>query len=198
MSTYADAGPRTDASPRTGSRTRGYVPAYGPVDAAFGFALFYVLVDRATPTVVAVLTDALADVSPSFVRLGLAAVLWFVLGVTVLDQFRRQLAALGLASHHAVRPRTAARGTPSRAQTVAYALGVVVGGAVAAWTFERAVETAVSLIRVVAALDAGAFVSVEFLVMVVFFVAFGVATHSLDRLVVGGVRALLADESGRE
>ena len=43
---------RVDSGSHTGSRDGRYVPAYGPVDAVLGYALFYVVVDRATPTVV--------------------------------------------------------------------------------------------------------------------------------------------------
>lgn len=182
MSTYVDTGSRTDSRGRP-------VPAYGPVDAVLGFVLFYVIVDRATPTVVDVTTGILPDVS--LVGLGLAMALWFVLAVTVVDQARRQLAALGVVSHDDVTTRS--RAVPSETRALAYLVLVLVGGALAAWTFDRAVDTAVSLIRVVAALDAAAFVPADFFVMVAFFVSFGVATHALDGLVIGGIRAILAD-----
>ena len=173
------------------SREAPRFPAYGPVDAALGFALFYVIVDRATPTVVDVLTDVLS-VPPTLVGTGLAALLWFVLAVTVLDQARRQLAALGVGGYEGGWPNRPKPGVPSRELALAYFGGLVVGGLLAWWTFAPAVETAVSLIRVVAALDVGAFDLLAFLVMVVFFVSYAVATRSLDRLVVGGVRAALA------
>ena len=92
MSTYADA----DVESRTRSRERRPVPAYGPVDALLGYGLFYVVVERATPTVVAVVGDAVGDAA--LVRLGLALALWFVLAVTLIDQLQRQLAALGVVS----------------------------------------------------------------------------------------------------
>lgn len=173
------------------SREAPRFPEYGPVDASLGFALFYVLVVRATPTVVEVLTDVLS-VSPSFVGTGLAALLWFVLAVTVLDQARRQLAALGVGSYEGGWPNRPKSGVPSRELALAYLGGLVVGGLLAWWTFAPAVETAVALIRVVAARDVGAFDLLAFLVMVVFFVSYAVATRSLDRLVVGGIRAALA------
>lgn len=59
------------------------------------------------------------------------------------------------------------------------------------WTFETAVQAGIALIRIVGTLDSSAFVTVEFVVMVVFFVSFAAATHSLDRLVIGTVRRLI-------
>lgn len=183
MSTYAGERTPTD---RSSERTR-YQPAYGPVDAALGFGLFYVLVDRATPVVVDVAREV-PGIDPSLVRFGLAAALWFVLTVTVVDQLRRQLAALGVGTHDAVDPDPASRAPPTESVALAYLVLFVLGGGLAWLTVERALETAVALIPAVAALDAGAFVSVDFAVMVVFFLSFAVATRSLDRLVVGGIR----------
>jgi hypothetical protein len=189
MSTRVDAGPPTDSRAGQG----GYVPAYGPVDAVLGYALFYVFVDRATPTVVDVLASTLPDVSPSTVRLGLAVVLWFVLVVTAAEQVRRQFVALGIADGEDEDRDTLSRVLPSEPQALAYVVLLVLGGLVAAWTFDGAIGTAVSLVRVVAALDPGALVLGELVLMVVFFVAFEVATFALDRLLVGGVRELLAE-----
>jgi len=162
------------------------------MDAVLGYALFYVVVDRATPTVMDVVTDALPGVSPSTVGLGLAIALWFVLAAIVLDQGRRQLAALGVGSAEDVRRAERTRPTPTRTNVAVYLLLLLVGGAIAALTFDPAVETAVSLIRIVAALDVAAFDLVGFLVMALFFVSYKAATWSADRLLVGGVRALLA------
>lgn len=171
-----------------GART---FPAYGPVEAALGYALFYHVVTRATPTVVAVLSDV-AGLPPSLVGLGLAALLWFVLAVTATDQARRQLAALGVVEADR-RPEVWSRVVPPGLSTPAALLLVVLAGAVAAWTLEAAVGTAVDAVRWVAALDVGAVVSVAVGRLVVFFVAFGVAAHALDRLLVDAVRAMLAD-----
>lgn len=184
-----------DAESRTGSRGGRYVPAYGPVDALLGYVLFYVVVDRATSTVVDVFGGLLTGLSPSAVRLGLAAFLWFVLVVTGIEQARRQLAALGVVGEDRVGRAVWSwtRAIPTEPQALAYLVLLVVGGLLAAWTFEGAIETAVSLIRVVGALDLEAFVLGEFLVMVVFFVSFEVATFALDRLLIGGVREMLAE-----
>jgi len=164
-------------------------PAYGPVEAALGYALFYVLVDRVTPAVVEVFSETVLDLSTSFVRLGLAAVLWFVLVVTFVDELRRQLAALGIVAGQP-RPRVWSRVTPPSLRTAGYVVGLVVGGAIAAVTFELAVDAIQSLIPVVATVDPWGIDLAEVLVMVVFFVAYSTATHSLDRLIVGTVRSL--------
>ena len=191
MNTHVESGPRI------GSRGERYVPAYGPVDAVLGYALFYVVVDRATPTVVDVLAGALPGVSPSLVGLGLAALLWFVLAVTAIEQVRRQLAALGVVDGDATgwfaRSGSRSRVVPSEPRALAYLVLLVVGGLVATWTFDRAVETVVSLIPAVAAADVGAFATGEVLVLVAFVLAFEAATWALDRLLVGGVRALLIE-----
>jgi hypothetical protein len=185
MSTVVDSGSRTDAGDRR------YFPAYGPIEAALGFVMFYVIVDRATPTVVDVVTAVFPTVSPSLVRLGLAVFIWFVLTVTVIDQGRRQLAALGVGSRADVRREARTRATPSAPRAVAYLVVFLVGGALAAWTFDPAIDIAVSLIPIVATFDFGALVLVDLVVLVVFFVSWGAAIAALDRLVIGGIRAIL-------
>ncbi|WP_158059272.1 hypothetical protein [Halorussus halophilus] len=187
MNTYADSESRRDA------RDRPAIPAYGPIDALLGFVMFYVLVDRATPTFVDVIPTVLPSVSPSLVRLGLALALWFVFVVTSIDQIRRQLAALGVITHDAITPSSRRRGTPTETEALLYLVLALVGGTVAAWTFDRGIETAVSLIPVVVTIDVTAFVPEDFAVMVVFFLSFGVASYALDRLLIGGLRATFAE-----
>ncbi|CQR51696.1 MULTISPECIES: hypothetical protein [Haloferax] len=193
MNAHAGADPEPDPDRPRG---REPFPAYGPVDAALGFVVFYLFVERATPTVVDILTSAVTGLSASAVGFGLAAVLWFVFAVTTLDQLRRQLAALGLVSDDGRRTDGArsVRAAPSALRLLSSAVVAVVAGFIAAVTFDRAVDAGIALIRLVADLGLGvflfgAFPLVEFLVMVVFFVSFGAATRSLDRLVVGSVRA---------
>lgn len=184
MNSYGPAPERTDPG-------RCRLPAYGPIDAVLGFVAFYVFVDRATPTVVDVLAVAVPAASPSLVRLGLAATLWFVLAVTLLDRARRQLAALGVGSRDDVGRAERSRAAPTRLQFAGYLVVLLLGGVVAAWTFEPAVRTGIALIRTVATLDVAAFDPLGFVTMVVFFVAFAGATRALDRLVVGGIRRRL-------
>lgn len=175
---------------RTATRSGRHVPAYGPVDAVLSFVVFYVFVERATPTVVDVLFGVL-DVAPSAIGFGLAALLWFVLAVTAIDQVRRQFAALGVGSREDVARAHRGRATPSEPQALAYVALLLVGGLVAYWTFEPAVRSGIDLIQFAATLDSAVFVPVDVVLMVVFFVAFAAATKSLDRLTIGAVRTLL-------
>jgi len=168
-------------------------PAYGPIEAGLGYLLFYVLLDRVTPAVVTVFSETVLDLSPSFVRFGLATALWFVLVVTAIDQLRRQLAALGVGTYDDYRLRVWSRVTPSSLQTTGYLLALVAGTAVAMITFDRAVEALLSLIPVASTVDVVAFDLVELFVMVVFFPSYSAAAHSLDRLVIGGVRTLMSE-----
>jgi hypothetical protein len=165
-------------------------PAYGAIEAGLGYLLFYFLVGRTTPAVVTVFSETVLDLSPSFVRFGVATALWFVLVVTAIDQLRRQLAALGVGTYDDYQLRVWSRVTPSWLQTTGYFLALIAGTAVAVITFDHAVEALISLIPVVATVDVVAFDLVELFVMVVFFLSYSAATHSLDRLVIGGVRAL--------
>jgi hypothetical protein len=170
-------------------RRRGGFPAYGPVDAVLGLWLFVVVVDRLTPPIVAVARDVLPGVSSSLVTTALALFVWFVIVVTVLEQLRRQLAALGLGRAERRWWRHGRRGPPSLLAVVWYLLVLVVAGVVAGWTVESALATAAALVPAVAAIDVGAILTWRLVTMVVFFVAFSVATKALDRLVVGAFRA---------
>ncbi|WP_440991711.1 hypothetical protein [Haloarchaeobius baliensis] len=168
-------------------------PAYGPVDAALGYWLFYVVVDRATPTVVDLFAGRVLELSPSLVRLGLAALLWFVLAVTVLDQLRTQFDALTGRS-------AAGRGwvihplIPAQYWLLVYGLGAGLAGATALVTFEVGVSGAVTLIEGIATFDLAAILLLDVVAVVVFFVSFAVASFSLDRLTIRTIRELLADD----
>ena len=189
MDTHVDPEARREWS-AGGARN---LPPYGPVDALLGYALFYVVVDRVTPTAVAAAADALPDVAPSAVRFAFASLLWFVLVLTVVDQLRRQLAALGVGSHGEVDPDPATRGPPPEPVALGSLLGLVLGGSVAWLTFEAGLATVASFIDSVVRLDVDGLLVVDAALLVVFFVAYGVATWSLDRLVVGAVRWALVD-----
>lgn len=168
-----------------------YFPAYGPVEAILGYLAFFAVVDRTTPAVVEAVSEALPGVSPSLVGLGLASALWFVLALSVLDQARRQLAALGVLSHDAVRPGGASRIAPTPGRAVVYVALFLVGAAVAVTTFDRAVEGVASLVSVLVPLDVPPFPLLDLAAVAVFFVAVGVASRSLDRLILGGIRTVL-------
>lgn len=166
-------------------------PAYGPVEAVLGYAMFYVVVDRVTPAVVTVFSETVLDLSPSLVGLGLASALWFVFALTVVDQARRQLVALGVLADTGP-PDLWSRLSLPPVSTGWHLVATVAGGAVAALTFEAAMAAVVALIPVVATVDVAAFVPGQILALLAFFVSYGVATRSLDRVAVRGVRALLS------
>lgn len=172
------------------SETNRHFPAYGPIDAVLGYILFYVLIDRVTPAIVTVFSETVLDLSSSFVRFGVAIVLWFILVVIIIDQTRRQLAALGVFTYDDYQLRVWSRVTPSSVRTSGYLFAFFAGTVIAVRTFDRAVEVLLSLIPIVATVDVGAFDIVGLLEMIVFFLAYSIATHSLDRLLIGGIRAL--------
>jgi hypothetical protein len=190
MTTHADAETgRVDSRRHSGP----YRPAYGPVDALLGYVLFYVVVDRATPTVVSVAGDLFPDVPPGAAGFGLAAFLWFVFAVSTVEQVRRQLAALGVVSHDEVDPDPGTRCPPSEPVALGYLVLFGFAAGIALLTFERGIAVAISLVPAVATLDVGSLLLVDLLVMVLFFAAWAATTWSLDRLVVGGVRWALGD-----
>lgn len=112
-------------------------PAHGPVEACLGYLLFYILVIRVTPAVVATSGDAALSLPSSFVRFGLAAALWFVLVVTAVDQARR-LAALGVGTYDDPGLRVRSRVVPSSPRTTGYLLALIADTAVAMVTFDGA------------------------------------------------------------
>lgn len=168
-------------------------PAYGPIEAVLGYVLFYIIIERVTPAIVTVFSETVLELSTALVHLGLAAMLWFVLVVTAFDQFRRQLAALGVGSYEEYELRLWSRVTPSSLRTTGYIVAFVFGTGVAVITFDRAVAALKSLIPVVATVDVLAIDFVEVFVMVVFFLAYSIGAHSFDRLAIGAIRGLVAD-----
>lgn len=178
---------------RPARRTERRFPAFGPVDAVLGFLLFYYVLDLATPTLVEVLSESGPTFEASVVRFGLAAFLWFVLIVTVLEQVRRQLASLGVGDDTDISRGLFGRATPTEAQTTVTLVLVLLFGLLAVWTFDTAMRTVPAAIRHVANLEFAALLSTEFLLMAVFFVSFSLASTFLDRLVVGGVRMLVSE-----
>jgi hypothetical protein len=188
MTRYVDTIER-DALERTDARRTGGWPEYGPVDAVLGLGLTYLVVDRATPAVVDVSRDVLPSVSSSAVQTALAAFLWFVVVVTVLDQGVRQVRA-----YAGEREETSLwRWVPSESEATVAVSSLVLGGVLAAWSYEVALATVPEAVRAVASLDWTILTSVEFVTLVVFLIAFNVATWGADRLVIGGVRSMRAE-----
>lgn len=102
-------------------------------------------------------------------------------------------AALGVGTYDDYRLRVWSRVTPPSLRTAGYLLALIASTVVVVITFDRAVEALMSLIPVVATVDVAAFDFVELFVMVAFFVAYSVAAHSLDKLVIGGIQALMSE-----
>jgi len=176
--------------PLTGSAS-GYAPAYGLVDAVLTYAMFYVIVDQLTPTVTTTLSTTLPDVSPDTVGLGLAVFLWFVLVVTVIDQARRQLAALGIGRHSAVDSDRSNPAVPAKTSFVVYLLAAVFAGVVVVGTVDTAIDTLHATVVIVARPETATFDFWAIALLVLFFVAYGVLTWSVDRFVIGGLRSVL-------
>lgn len=170
-----------DASTRSPDAT---VPAYGPIEAALGYVVFYVFVSRATPTAVEVLPTAIEGLSPSTVRFGLAVVLWLALAANVLEQVRRQVVAVRQGYSDDFFQAAVATET----WMLGYGLVLVIGGLVAWVTFDRAVETGIDLVRILVTLDVGSLIVADVVLLIVFFVCWGVAIRAADRLVIGGLR----------
>ena len=182
-----------DTESRARSVGRGaHVPAYGPVESILTYVLFFIVIDRATPTFRVVLSDVIPGISPGDVGFALAAFIWFVLVVSIIDQSRRQAAALGLGRHRSVDRDRSKAAVPSESRFLLSLVGAIVGAIVAYWTFESAMEMAIATIEIVFYLDVGGFDVAAFAVMVLFFVAWGPVTWTVDRLVIGGIRAVLA------
>jgi hypothetical protein len=168
------------------------VPAFGPIEAALGFGLFYVLVARLTPAITTRLSTVL-DIDPSLTGFGLAVALWVGLALTVLEQARRQLAALGLVSPGESEFRVWSRVESPAIRIAGYLLALVVGAGLARLTYESAVE---GLLALIGFGSANGFVSLDgwaVLELIGFFLAYGIAAHSLDRLVIGGLRGVGSD-----
>jgi hypothetical protein len=146
-----------------------------------------------TPDIVTVFSETVLDLSPSFIRFGLVAALWFVLLVTAVDQARRQLAALDICTYDNFQLRVWSRVSPSSLRTVGDLFALVSGTMVATITFPYAVEALKSLIPLISPPNPVEFEVMELFVMLVFFIAYSFAAHSLDRLVIGGVRTLTSD-----
>lgn len=119
--------------------------------------------------------------------------LWFILVVTFLDQLRRQFAALGFGSRNKGRHAERSRDAPTDLHPVESLVVFLLGGIIAVGTFEPAVQSGISLIRIVGTLDVTRFVLFEFVPMVVSFITFASATRALDRLIIGSIRKLSSD-----
>jgi hypothetical protein len=188
----ADSGPvesEGDAVERPGRDGRPYRPEYGLVEAALGYWVFYLIVDAVTPTVVDVVQEAMPGRSASAVTVALAAALWVVLFGTVLWQARTQSRALGREADVSDRERA----VPSETEATVATIGLLLGGMLAVGTYDVAMATLPAVVRATASADASVVFTPGFVGLVGFFLGYGVATWAADRLVIGGVRSLMAE-----
>lgn len=167
-------------------------PAYGPIEGVLGVAMLYLVVARATPTFVTVLEDLAPLFEPATVRTILAVTLWAILAATLVEQVRRQLTALDLYPHAKTAFDPSGRPLSGR-RMVGYLVVLVLGLLFIPYTYDAALNTAAALIPTVAYQNAEPFFVWDFVVMVIFFITYGLTIRALDRLIIYGTRLALVD-----
>jgi hypothetical protein len=193
----------TEAQPELGEDIREessesvevYVPVPGPVEGLLGVGLFYLLLDRLTPSILTALEDPLPDLVPEPVTTGLAGLIWLVFATTVLGStldFLRE----NPRTFPSERRRTEwlERVRPSRREYRNWVALLVVGGVTAVLTWSMAIDVLADLLVVVVDLPGTVPPGITLwstVGMVLFFVSFAATAWALDRLIVGGLRDLL-------
>jgi hypothetical protein len=189
-------GPDVSTSGETRSERRRfaiYYPEYGIVEAAIGYALFYTVVEFATPILVESLAADFPEYVPGPVGTWAAAALWIILGLTILGQLAEQS---GPNPHvFETREELVHFLQDERPSEWGYQLNVtltLLGGIVvwALWAgFFEALE---ELLRAMPDLDAVVALSPETIgTIAVFAIGFAALSHGLDRLATGLVREAL-------
>lgn len=180
---------------RTTTPVRLAYPAYGPVESALGFGLFYLVVDRVTPVLVAELSGEFPALVPDPFRTFTAMLLWLVLGITVLtavlDQVRDNPRTFDTPGE---RREFLADNRPATGEYWRYAGLAGVGGAVAAVTWDSFRDVLPDLLVVVVSQDGAELAGtplVDVLAFVSFFLGFAALSRGVDRLAVGALRDLL-------
>lgn len=184
-----------------------WIPAYGTLRRAIEYALFYLIVDRCTRLLVALLGEIppLQSHVPT-VTTGAAVALWVMLGLVVLLEVRRQLSANPWkpADLGALRP-TERRLVIAGAATVLGA-GVVAAGwpVVGRLTGDGWVAVEVGReLTTLANSDAGALAKVMGIlgtdvgVLIAFSLGFIILAYGIDRLTVGLAREVLYRKYGQ-
>jgi hypothetical protein len=195
----------TDAEGRTSpgareraarGRTRGtfrvFYPEYGPVEAALGLVVLYLVVDVATPVLVESLAEPLPDLVPEPLTTLTAASLWVLSALVVfaaaLDQWRVNPREFGSRED---RDRFLDANRLEEWRYYANAGLVLAGAAVAvvSWDTFRAVlePVLVTVVEVDAASLSGTPIA-DVVVFVAFFVGVSAVTRGIDRVVVGSLR----------
>jgi hypothetical protein len=185
----------SDAREQNSDSLRLYYPAYGPIEAVVGVGLFYLIVDRVTPTLVAGLDGPLPDLVPEPLTTFMAFLLWVVLGATVtgvvLTQLRENPREF---TTPAECDEFLASNQPSAWEYSRNGAMALLGGAIALLTWNTFIFVLRSITVVVVepggAVEATVAVT-DVAVFVVFLVGFAACVRGLDRLVVGGLRDLV-------
>jgi len=198
VSTRTAAEEGSDVSTPGGTRSERrrfaiYYPEYGILEAIVGYALFYTVVDFATPILVASLAADFPEYVPGAVQTWAAAALWIILGLTILGQLQAQASAnprvFGTREEliHFLRDERPTGWKYRLNVTLALVGGVVVWGLWSA--FWNALE---ELLLAMPDLDAVTVLAPETIgTIAVFAVAFAALGRGIDRLVTGVAREAL-------
>lgn len=176
-----------------GRRFAIHYPEYGIVEAFVGYALFYTVVDFATPILVKSLAADFPAYVPGAVQTWAAAALWIILGLTILGQLQVQVS---------VNPRV----FETREELInflrderpigwKYRLNVTLAlvGGIVVWALWSAFWNALEeLLLAMPEVDAVTVLALETIGSIaVFAMAFAVLSRGIDRLVTGVVRETL-------
>ncbi|MFB6113512.1 MAG: hypothetical protein ABEJ58_05345 [Halodesulfurarchaeum sp.] len=166
-----------------------FVPAFGSVQAIVGYLFFYLIVDAIGPMIVSVFADV--GVHPDLTGLGLAALIWLLGFLTLVDAVNRQWRAnpRRFRDHRQWLEYLRESG-PSALVYVGYLLGTFVAGGVVFRFWPRFIRELTELVGAVStlpdpSLSAG---SVGWVLGVS--LAIAVFGWSLDRALVGSIMRL--------
>lgn len=196
MTESVAAGRRSERTARDGP-IRLYYPEYGSISGVLGYWLFYYVVDLATEPLAERLPAVLPDLTASVVTTWLAVTLWFFLGVTILDVVLRQVRPNPHAfESEGERTRFLRSRRPTSVENTLYLGALAVGTALVALNWTAPAALVPRLVATLGSVEALAAVpAFDVAGLVAFFVGFWWTTFALDRLLVGGLRAFVADAS---
>jgi hypothetical protein len=195
VSTRTAVGEGSDASTpgetRSGRRPFAiYYPEYGIVAAIVGYALFYTVVDFATP----MLVESLAAGFPAFVagpmQTWAAVALWAILGLTIPGRLQQQTPA----NPHVFETREELvrflRDERPTGWNYRFNVTLALVGGIAVWALWPAFRNALEeLLLAMPELDAVTALAAEtFGTIAVFAIAFAALTRGIDRVLIGQVR----------
>lgn len=190
-----DAGTTADASESPRGPFSLLYPEYGALDSLVGFAMFSLILETISPTLVDALATALPSVAPDAIGTGLALLLWLVAFVTALAIVVPQVRA-NPRRFETRRERDAFLDAkrPSTTQYTVWLAFLALGGTVSYLAWQTFIDVLSAMLPFVIELD-GTLPSTVSLanvtVFVLFLVGFAAYSRGLDRLVIGVLRDLL-------